>query len=36
MDRYIEHLESTQGKSKEIMRAIINKAKSDPKKIVFP
>ncbi|BCS53023.1 NADP-dependent malic enzyme [Geobacter sp. SVR] len=36
MDRYIEHLESTQGKSKEIMRMIINKAKSDPKKIVFP
>jgi len=36
MAKYIEHLESTQGKSKEIMRMIINKAKSDPKKIVFP
>ena len=36
MAKYIEHLESTQGKSKEIMRSIINKAKSDPKKIVFP
>ena len=36
MDRYIEHLEKTQGKSKEIMRSIINKAKSDPKSIVFP
>jgi malate dehydrogenase (oxaloacetate-decarboxylating)(NADP+) len=36
MARYIEHLESTQGKSKEIMRMIINKAKSDPKKVVFP
>lgn len=36
MAKYIEHLESTQGKSKEIMRYIINKAKSDPKKIVFP
>jgi len=36
MARYIENLESTQGKSKEIMRMIINKAKSDPKRIVFP
>ena len=36
MARYIEHLESTQGKSKEIMRMVINKAKSDPKKVVFP
>ena len=36
MAKYVEHLESTQGKSKEIMRMIINKAKSDPKKIVFP
>jgi malate dehydrogenase (oxaloacetate-decarboxylating)(NADP+) len=36
MAKYIEHLESTQGKSKEIMRMIINKAKSNPKTIVFP
>ncbi len=36
MARYIEHLESTQGKSKELMRMIINKAKSDPKSIAFP
>ena len=36
MAKYVEHLESTQGKSKEIMRMIINKAKSDPKKVVFP
>ncbi len=36
MAKYIEHLESTQGKSKEIIRMIINKAKSDPKPIVFP
>ncbi|NTW70488.1 MAG: NADP-dependent malic enzyme [Chlorobiaceae bacterium] len=36
MARYIEHLESTQGKSKEIMRMVINKAKSDPKTIIFP
>lgn len=36
MSKYIEQLESTQGKSKEIMRMVINKAKSDPKTIVFP
>jgi len=36
MARYIEQLESTQGKSKEIIRQIINKAKSEPKRIVFP
>jgi malate dehydrogenase (oxaloacetate-decarboxylating)(NADP+) len=36
MDAYIEHLERTQGKSKEIMRSIINKAKSDPKTVAFP
>jgi malate dehydrogenase (oxaloacetate-decarboxylating)(NADP+) len=36
MEKYIEHLESTQGKSKEITRNIINKAKADPKRIVFP
>jgi len=36
MARYVEQLESTQGKSKEIVRTIINKAKADPKRIVFP
>ncbi len=36
MARYVEHLESTQGKSKEITRMIINKAKGEPKRIVFP
>ncbi|MDD2310003.1 MAG: NADP-dependent malic enzyme [Desulfuromonadaceae bacterium] len=36
MAKYIEQLEFSQGKSKEIMRMIINKAKSDPKTIVFP
>jgi len=36
MDLYIERLEKTQGKSKEIMRTVINKAKSDPKSVVFP
>jgi len=36
MAKYIEQLESSQGKSKEITRQIINKAKADPKRIVFP
>lgn len=36
MEKYVEQLESSQGKSKEIMRMIINKAKADPKRIVFP
>ncbi|MBT0652897.1 NADP-dependent malic enzyme [Geomobilimonas luticola] len=36
MERYVEHLESLQGKAKETLRMIINKAKSDPKRIVFP
>ncbi|TGU72832.1 NADP-dependent malic enzyme [Geomonas terrae] len=36
MAKYIEQLECSQGKSKEVMRMIINKAKSDPKKVVFP
>ncbi|MRR37490.1 NADP-dependent malic enzyme, partial [bacterium] len=36
MEKYVEHLESLQGKAKETLRQIINKAKADPKKIVFP
>ena len=36
MNHYVEQLEALQGKSKEVMRTIINKAKSDPKTIVFP
>ena len=36
IDKYIESLEALQGKAKETMRLIINKAKCDPKKIVFP
>ncbi|MBI1922497.1 MAG: NADP-dependent malic enzyme [Geobacter sp.] len=36
MGKYIEHLEALQGKAKETMRFIINKAKADPKKVVFP
>jgi malate dehydrogenase (oxaloacetate-decarboxylating)(NADP+) len=36
MEKYVEHLESLQGKAKETLRMIINKAKCDPKRIVFP
>jgi len=36
MDKYLEHLEALQGRSKEIMRTLINKAKANPKRIVFP
>jgi len=36
MDKYREHLEAMQGRSKEIMRTLINKAKSNPKRVVFP
>ncbi len=36
LERYVEHLEALQGKSKEIMRHIINMAKADPKRIVLP
>jgi malate dehydrogenase (oxaloacetate-decarboxylating)(NADP+) len=36
MDKYMEQLESLQGKAKETMRHIINKAKTDPKKVVLP
>jgi malate dehydrogenase (oxaloacetate-decarboxylating)(NADP+) len=36
MDKYVEHLESLQGKAKETLRLIINKAKCDPKRIAFP
>ncbi|AJF06308.1 NADP-dependent malic enzyme [Geoalkalibacter subterraneus] len=36
MDKYIEQLEALQGRSKEVMRILINKAKANPKRIVFP
>ena len=35
MEKYVEHLESLQGMAKETLRMLINKAKSDPKRIVF-
>ncbi|MCD6527922.1 MAG: phosphotransacetylase, partial [Desulfuromonas sp.] len=34
--KYTEHLEALQGRSKEIMRTLINKAKSARKRVVFP
>jgi malate dehydrogenase (oxaloacetate-decarboxylating)(NADP+) len=36
LEGYKEHLESLLGKSREIMRVVINKAKKQPKRIVFP
>ncbi len=36
LDKYRESLEALQGRSKEIMRTLINKAKSQRKRIVFP
>jgi malate dehydrogenase (oxaloacetate-decarboxylating)(NADP+) len=36
MQKYRESLEALQGRSKQVMRTLINKAKADPKRIVFP
>ena len=36
MEKYRESLEALQSRSKEIMRGLINKAKAQPKRIVFP
>ncbi|HEX8960311.1 MAG TPA: NADP-dependent malic enzyme [Geobacteraceae bacterium] len=36
MEKYVEQLETLQGKAKETMRLIINKAKADPKRVVLP
>lgn len=36
MQKYRDSLEAIQGRSKEIMRTLINKAKANPKRIVFP
>ncbi len=36
MEKYKESLEALQGRSKEVMRILINKAKANPKSIVFP
>ncbi|MFQ6604072.1 MAG: NADP-dependent malic enzyme [Fidelibacterota bacterium] len=36
VDAYRDYLEARLGKSRELMRGIINKAQKDPKRIVFP
>ncbi|TYO99693.1 allosteric NADP-dependent malic enzyme [Geothermobacter ehrlichii] len=36
MEKYIEGLEARQARSKQVMRTLINKAKANPKRIVFP
>jgi malate dehydrogenase (oxaloacetate-decarboxylating)(NADP+) len=36
IEQYKQQLEARLGKQKEVMRIFINKAKSQPKKIVFP
>jgi malate dehydrogenase (oxaloacetate-decarboxylating)(NADP+) len=36
LDEYREQLEAKLGRSREIMRVIINKAKAEPKRIVYP
>jgi malate dehydrogenase (oxaloacetate-decarboxylating)(NADP+) len=36
MAKYVESLEAMQGRSKQIMRNLINKAKDNPKRVVFP
>ncbi|HTL52698.1 MAG TPA: phosphate acetyltransferase [Planctomycetota bacterium] len=36
LDRYLDELEARLGKSREIMRMVIHKARNTPKRIVFP
>ena len=36
MEQYRESLEAMQGRSKQVMRTLINKAKANPKRVVFP
>jgi len=35
LDEYVERLEARLGKSREMMRVVLNKAKSDPKRVVL-
>jgi malate dehydrogenase (oxaloacetate-decarboxylating)(NADP+) len=35
LERYVERLEARLGKSREMMRVVINKAKSDPRRVVL-
>jgi len=36
MQAYVEHLEGLQGRSKDVIRSVVNRAKDDPKRVVFP
>jgi malate dehydrogenase (oxaloacetate-decarboxylating)(NADP+) len=36
MHAYRERLEGLQGRSKEVIRSVLNRAKADPKRVVFP
>ncbi len=36
LDKYVEELEARLGKSRQVMRRVINKAVKEPKRIVFP
>jgi malate dehydrogenase (oxaloacetate-decarboxylating)(NADP+) len=36
MQAYREHLESLQGRSKDVIRSVVHRAKGNPKRIVFP
>jgi malate dehydrogenase (oxaloacetate-decarboxylating)(NADP+) len=36
MKAYKERLESLQGRSKDVIRSVVNRAKSNPKRVVFP
>jgi malate dehydrogenase (oxaloacetate-decarboxylating)(NADP+) len=36
MKAYIERLEGLQGRSKDVIRSVVNRAKANPKRVVFP
>jgi len=36
MQQYKERLEGLQGRSKDVIRSVVNRAKSNPKRVVFP
>jgi malate dehydrogenase (oxaloacetate-decarboxylating)(NADP+) len=36
MKAYVEHLEGLQGRSKDVIRSVVHRAKENPKRVVFP
>ncbi len=36
MKAYVERLEGLQGRSKDVIRSVVNRAKANPKRVVFP